>query len=227
MRVVVLQHESIEGPGAWLETLLDRGASVECVLVPSAGVPSHAGQADLVISMGGSMSVNDPRPWIATEVALLAQRMRDDAPVLGVCLGSQLLARAAGGQVGPGPVFEIGFHEVELTESGTADPVLRGLPRRLSVLQWHGEYFHDVPDAVPLARSSRYPMQAFRLGRAYGLLFHLEATLDSIAAMCEKFPADLRRGRLEEAALLDEARRRRGELRRHARIFLDALLALC
>ena len=226
MRVVVLQHESIEGPGAWMEALLERGATVECVLVPSAGVPWHAAEAELVISMGGSMSVNDPLPWIAAEVALLAERIRADAPVLGVCLGSQLIAKAAGGVVDPGPVFEIGFHDVELTDAGGADPVLRRLPARFSVLQWHGEYFHDVPGAVALARSSRYPMQAFRVSRAYGLLFHLEATLHSVAAMCERFPGDLRCGGLEAEPLVDEARRRLGELQRHARVLLDALVTL-
>src|SRR5262249_31128553 len=92
MRVVVLQHESIEGPGVWAETILEHGASVECVLVPKRGVPEDAERADLVISMGGSMSVNDRLPWIATEIALLAKRISSGAPLLGVCLGSQLIA---------------------------------------------------------------------------------------------------------------------------------------
>jgi GMP synthase-like glutamine amidotransferase len=226
MRVVVLQHEAIEGPGAWMEALLERGASVECVLVPSAGVPPHAVGADLLISMGGSMSVNDPLPWIAAEVALLAARIRSEAPVLGVCLGSQLIAKAAGGVVEVGPVFEIGFHEVELTDAGRGDPVLRRLPPRFSVLQWHGEYVHDIPGAVALARSSRYAMQAFRVSRAYGLLFHLEVTAHSLGAMCEEFPGDLRRGGLEAEALVDQARARFGELQGHARVLLDGLLAL-
>jgi len=224
LHVVVLQHESIEGPGVWMDALLGRGASVECVLVPKTGVPRQAQTADLVISMGGSMSVNDPLPWIVPEVALLRERIGARAPVLGVCLGSQLIAKAAGGVVEPGPVFEIGFHEVELTDAGRADPVLGVLPPRLSVLQWHGEHFHDVPGATALACSPRYPMQAFRVGNAYGLLFHLEATLHSVAAMCEAFPEDLRRGSLTVTALLDEARARLREVQRHALALLDALL---
>jgi GMP synthase-like glutamine amidotransferase len=226
MRVVVLQHESIEGPGVWMEALLDRGASVECVLVPRTGVPAHAGAADLVISMGGSMSVNDPLPWIAAEAALLAERIRTGAPVLGVCLGSQLIAKAGGGVVEPGPVFEIGFHEVELTDAGRVDPVMRALPPRLSVLQWHGEYFRDIPGATAFARSSRYPMQAFRVANAYGLLFHLEATLHSVAAMCDAFPQDLRRGPLTAESLLDDARRRLAGVQCHAQAVLDGLLAI-
>jgi GMP synthase (glutamine-hydrolysing) len=226
MRVVVLQHESIEGPGVWTEALLDRGARVECVLVPKTGVPRDAAAADLLISMGGSMSVNDPLPWIAAEVGVLAQRIRSGAPALGVCLGSQLIAKAAGGIVAPGPVFEIGFHEVELTDAGHVDPVLKALPRRLSVLQWHGEYFHDIPGATTLVRSSQYPLQAFRVARAYGLLFHLEATQHSVAAMCDAFPEDLRRGPLTAQTLVDDARRRLREVQRHALALLDGLLTV-
>jgi GMP synthase (glutamine-hydrolysing) len=226
MRVVVLQHESIEGPGVWMDALLDRGASVECVPVSKTGVPAHAASADLVISMGGSMSVNDPLPWIGAEVALLAERIRAGAPVLGVCLGSQLIAKAAGGVVEPGPIFEIGFREVELTDAGRADPVMRVLPPRLSVLQWHGEYFHDIPGATALAGSSRYPVQAFRVANAYGLLFHLEATLHSVAAMCDAFPDDLRRGPLTAESLLEDARRRLAGIQRHAQAVLGGLLAI-
>ncbi len=225
MQVVVLQHESIEGAGVWMETLLEGGATVECALVPEVGVPSRARSADLVISMGGSMSVNDDLPWIPVELACLSERIARGASLLGVCLGSQLIAKAAGGVVEPGPVFEIGFHTAELTPEGGSDPAMRILPSAFSVLQWHGEVFRDVPAAVPLARSAVYPLQAFRVHRAYGLLFHLEATLHSVAAMSAAFPGDLGRGGLDAGALLDEARRRLPEIHEHARSFLRALVA--
>jgi GMP synthase-like glutamine amidotransferase len=225
MHVAVLQHEAIEGPGVWAEALLERGATLECVLVPRTGVPPAADGADLVISMGGPMSVNDDLPWIAEELALLERRMRRSAPLLGVCLGSQLIARAAGGRVEPGAVFEIGFQAVELTEEGRSDPVFGVLPQRLEVLQWHGEVFRDVPGATPLARSTHVPVQAFRVGRAIGLLFHLEATLHSIAEMSRAFPADLRRGGLDASVLLDRARAALPGIHDHARAFLAALLA--
>jgi GMP synthase-like glutamine amidotransferase len=225
MHVVVLQHEAVEGPGVWGEALLERGATLECVLVPRAGVPAAADGADLVISMGGSMSVNDPLPWIAEEVALLERRMRRSAPLLGVCLGSQLIAKAAGGRVEPGAVFEIGFHDVELTAEGRSDRVFGALPRRFSALQWHGEIFGDVPGATPLARSANVAVQGFRVERAYGVLFHLEATLHSVAEMSKAFPADLRRGRLEASVLLDRACEALPVIHEHARAFLTALLA--
>jgi len=93
----------MEGPGVWAEALLEAGASVECVWVPRRGLPRSAVGADLVISMGGSMSVNDPLPWIGDELVILRERIDAGAPTLGVCLGSQLIARAAGGVVEPGP----------------------------------------------------------------------------------------------------------------------------
>ncbi len=192
--------------------------------MPKVGVPAGAQDADLLISMGGSMSVNDPLPWIAEEIELLERRIYSGRRLVGVCLGSQLIAKAAGGRVEPGRAFEIGFHTVELTEEGRADPVSSVLPPRLSVLQWHGEIFRDVPDAIPLARSTTYPVQAFRVGRAYGLLFHLEATLHSIAAMAHAFPDDLKRGGLSPAALLESAQRDLPVIHEHARRFLAEVL---
>ena len=116
------------------------------------------------------MSVNDPLPWIAAEVGPRATDPFGRSRARGV---SRFAAHRQGGRrrrrTGPG--VRDRFHEVELTDAGHADPVLQALPRRLSVLQWHGEYFHDIPEQ-PLARSSRYPMQAFRVANAYGLLFH-------------------------------------------------------
>ena len=225
-RVVVLQHESIEGPGVWSETLLEHGAVIETSLVPVTGVPVSAAAADLVISMGGAMSVNDALPWIEDEVGLLRARIRAHRTTLGVCLGSQLIAKAAGGRVVAGPTFEIGFHEIELTDAGCADPVTSGLPRRTTVLQWHGEVVRDVPGATPLARSVAEPMQAFRVAESYGFVFHLEATLHSVDAMARAFPNDLARGALDGSMLVDQARRRLPAIHELARTVLRALLAL-
>ncbi len=225
MNVVVLQHEPMESAGIWADALLDEGARLEVALVPKAGIPNGAADADLLISMGGSMSVNDPLPWIAAEVALLRDRIRGEKPTVGVCLGSQLIAKAAGGTVEPGPVFEIGFHELELTSEGHADPVTATLPRVFRALQWHGEYFRSVPDAVPLVSSDHYPVQAFRVRRAYGFLFHLEATLHSIAEMARAFPGDLERGGLVPPVLLDQARLELPRIHEHAKRLLRSLIA--
>ena len=149
MRVVVLQHESIEGPGVWMEALLEHAASASNACWcrrPAFHVTRGRRSADLdgrFDERQRSAPVDCKPKWGSSRNESVRA-----LPVLGVCLGSQLIAKSAGGFVEPGPVFEIGFHEVELTDAGHADPVLRALPPRLSVLQWHGEYFHDVPGAT-------------------------------------------------------------------------------
>lgn len=134
---------------------------------------------DAVLVFGGAMHADedDDHPWLPGETAWLAQLLARRTPVLGVCLGVQLLARAAGARVGrmpDGP--EIGWHGVELTEAGVADPVVGALPRTFEAFQWH-HYTYGVPaGAVELARSPACT-QAFRLGDAcWGVQFHPEVS---------------------------------------------------
>jgi GMP synthase (glutamine-hydrolysing) len=178
-RAVCLQHVPFEGP-AYFETLLAaRGFAVEKHLVPETGVPSDGG--DLLLVMGGPMSVNDPDPWIAAETAFIEKQVRAGRPYLGICLGSQFLAKAMGGRVYKGPAQEIGMVPVTLTPEGKADPAFDNWPHPMPVFEWHGEGIELPPGATRLAFSDLYPVQAFRWGeRAYGLLFHLE--MDPVAA---------------------------------------------
>ena len=113
-------------------------------------------------------------------------------PTLGVCLGAQLLALAAGGSVYPGADGpEIGWSYVELSSGRADDALLAGLPERVPVLHWHGDTFDPPPDAEHLAHSDRYPNQAFRLGPvAWGLQFHLEVTLAAVEGFLREFTAD-------------------------------------
>ena len=133
---------------------------------------------DAVLVFGGSMHADQElrHPWLRKEASWLEQLLHRRTPVLGICLGVQLLARAAGGWVGPLPEPEIGWHDVELTDEGADDPVLGPLPARFEALQWH-HYTYGVPaGAVELARSAACT-QAFRLGYAcWGVQFHPEVT---------------------------------------------------
>jgi GMP synthase-like glutamine amidotransferase len=133
---------------------------------------------DAYLVFGGAMHPDqeDRHAWIPEEIAWLEGLLADRRPVLGVCLGSELLAQAAGAWVGRLPVPEIGWGEVELTEAGTADPVFSALPSRFEGLLWH-HYAHDLPEgAVALAHSAA-SLQAFRLGeRCWGVQFHPEVT---------------------------------------------------
>jgi GMP synthase-like glutamine amidotransferase len=190
VRAVCLKHVPFEGPGAFATALTDRGVGLEHYVVPQDGLPKDPG--DLLIVMGGPMSVNDPDGWIAEETAFIRSALLAGTPVIGVCLGSQFMAKALGATVRPGRALEIGMTPVRLTPEAASDPVFNALPASFDVFEWHGEVF-DLPNGcLPLAGSAVAPLQAFRYGdRAYGLLFHLEMDANGIDALCRECGPDL------------------------------------
>ena len=190
---ICLQHVPFEGPGLFAAALKDLGFELTSFLTPEQGLPPDPG--DFLLVMGGPMSVNDELPWIGPELEFIRDAVERDIPYLGICLGSQLLARAFGGSVYPGPRTEIGLTPIHKTEQGQADPVLATLPDTASVFEWHGEGIHAPPGAAVLCSSDDFPVQAFRLReRAYGLLFHLEVTMDGVETLCRECPEDVVRG---------------------------------
>ncbi|MEK6632694.1 MAG: type 1 glutamine amidotransferase [Nitrospirota bacterium] len=164
-------------------------------LVPQVGLPKDAG--DLLIVMGGPMSVNDSDPWIAEETAFIRSVLLSGTPVIGVCLGSQFMAKALGATVRPGKALEIGMTPVRLTAEAKQDPVFATRPDSFEVFEWHGEIFDLPQGCVPLAGSTIAPLQAFRYGaKAYGLLFHLEMEQAGIDALCRECASDLTKAQL-------------------------------
>lgn len=184
MNILVIMHIASEGPGRLGDFFSARGDYMQSVRLHDGGVlPKDTAGIDLVISLGGPMNVYEDglHPFLALEVSFLREAMGAGTPLLGICLGAQLIARAAGARVYPAAVKETGWMEVRLTDEGRRDPLFAGLPAALPVLQWHGDTF-DVPDGgVLLAAGKACPHQAFRVGRAWGLQFHLEARRDMIA----------------------------------------------
>ncbi|NGZ98908.1 MAG: hypothetical protein CV089_22840 [Nitrospira sp. WS110] len=195
MRAVCLQHVPFEGPGAFRAVLAERRVVLEQYLVPQDGLPKDAG--DLLIVMGGPMSVNDSDKWITEETEFIRSALLTGKPVIGVCLGSQLMAKALGAMVRPGTALEIGMTPVCLTGEGKRDPVFGAGPDTFQVFEWHGEIFDLPEECVALAGSEIAPLQAFRYGnRAYGLLFHLEMEEDGIDSLCRECAPDLMKARL-------------------------------
>jgi GMP synthase-like glutamine amidotransferase len=122
----------------------------------------------------------DQHPWLRDEDGLMKELLAERVPVFGVCLGSQLIAKAAGAKVGPAPQEEIGWHEVETSAEAAEDPLFTGLPERFRAFQWHSYAFELPPGAVPLARSP-VCLQAYRLGDfAWGIQFHAEVTQEIV-----------------------------------------------
>jgi len=203
MRAVCLQHVSFEGPGVFAGLLEKRGYRVECRVVPEVGLPGDPG--DFLLVMGGPMSANDPDPWIRGELAFIRKAVEGGVPYVGICLGSQLLAKALGAKVYPGRNLEIGMTPIHLMPEGRKDPVFGRLPESFEVFEWHGEVFDLPPGAVPLA-ANEVGIQAFRYSRrAYGLLFHPELPRVGIEALCRECPADLAHAGFETASVVAHA----------------------
>lgn len=195
MVVHVLQHVSFEGPGRIEEWAFRRGIKLKIIHMYHGDSVPAAKDVQFLIVMGGPMSVHDVDlyPWLQAEKALLRHLLtKTRTPVLGICLGAQMLAEALGQRVYPADVYELGWHEVQLTPEAAQDRVQ--WPSRLTPLHWHGETFDLPPAATLLASTPHVRNQAFRWQeRALGLQFHLEATPQSALAMSTECPGDLER----------------------------------
>lgn len=187
-RVGILQHFWCEHADVLDAALVDLGHATRLVKLWDGEPVPAAGDFDAWLVMGGPMNVDetDRHAYLLPERELLAHLIRRDRPVIGVCLGAQLLARAAGARVYPKRPREIGLFDIELTEHAAADPLFSVLANPQEVFQWHGDTFDLPPGAVHLARSKRFEHQAFRLGRRiYALQFHLECTLPTVRNIVE------------------------------------------
>jgi GMP synthase (glutamine-hydrolysing) len=185
LRIAVLQHVDCEPPGAY-GPILEKHAAVESCRLGHDSLPELT-EFDGIVAMGGPMGVYETTayPWIADEVEGIRAALEAGVAVWGVCLGAQLLAAAAGADVYLGGQPEVGVSTVALTDGATADPVFANLAGALTVLHWHGDTFQLPDGAVLLAASGLYERQAFRLGRSYGIQFHLETPWDLAKAWLE------------------------------------------
>jgi len=180
VRALVLQHIACEPPGVFEDVLRERGVELHRVELDE-GEPLPDWRAfDAIVAMGGPMSVNDEEalPWLADEKRAIGEAVREGRPYWGVCLGVQLLAASLGARVYAGHEPEVGLLPVELTDEGRSDPIFGDVGADLVTLQWHGDTFDLPAGAVRLASSPAYANQAFRVGRAYGVQFHLEVSAE-------------------------------------------------
>jgi len=187
VRVLNVVHQDSAGPGVFAEVTAERGDTVD-VWEPPRQDPPAVGDHDAVFVFGGAMHVDqgDEHPWLAGVNSWLEELVDRRVPVLGLCLGSQLLAQAAGAAPHPCEEGEVGWHQVELCPDAAGDPLLGSLPDRFEAFEWHEYEFPRPPGAVPLARSDRC-LQAFRLdGPAWGLQFHAEVVRGSIDRWLDK-----------------------------------------
>ncbi len=180
-KVLVVQNEAIDPVMLVGEWLTEVGIEMEVIRVfDGESIPMEIpSDVSGLIVLGGTMSANDDDKfsWLGDERKLIADAVTSDTPMVGICLGGQMLATAVGGTVGQAPIGEIGLHSFSVDESAASDPVLASLAgRTVRATQWHQDYVVDLPDeAVVLAGNDVCPVQIFRLGeKVYGFQFHPE-----------------------------------------------------
>lgn len=192
MAVLIIKNIITEGPGTIEVFLKEEDIPFSIVELDSGETPPHLEKFDTLVVMGGPMGIYemDKYPHIMIASRTIREAINRDMKVLGICLGSQMIAHCLGAEVYPGPEKEIGWYHIELTGEGLKDTLMRRLAihprvgdfwRKFKVFHWHGDTFNVPPGAVLLASSQLYKNQAFRYGdKIYGFQFHIEITKDML-----------------------------------------------
>lgn len=189
--VAIFRHIAGEGPG-YLATFLDRHSIPWQIIRIDAGeaVPANPQDFSGLVFMGGPMSVNDSLPWVTEELSLIRAAVAQDIPVLGHCLGGQLMAKALGAKVTKNPQKEIGWGGVSVLDNPVARKWFDDLREFIS-FHWHGESFSLPDGATRILESSYCAQQAFALGPHLGMQCHVEMTQTMIGKWCESGAAEI------------------------------------
>ena len=218
-KALILQHTTEERGGLFEEVLLELGWGVEVLpLFAGADLPASLNGFGLTLVMGGPMSANQEKdhPFLKKEIPFLRKALKMEEPVLGICLGAQLMAKALGARVYPGPHKEIGWYWLDQTPAARDDPLFSLLDPYFLVFQWHGETFDLPPGADCLAGNPAYPHQAFRWGQvAYGFQFHLEITQPMLETWLTSWGEEIEKARPQPNTAQD--------ILRDAAIYLERL----
>lgn len=193
--VRIFRHVGCEGPG-YLGTFLDRHTvpyEVVCI-DESVPVPQDLDDISGLVFMGGAMNVTDPLPWIQEEQVLIRKAIGNNVPLMGICLGGQLMSAALGGTVTHGPGMEIGWHGVHADSDNKDHPWLQSLPDDFTPFHWHADTFSIPAGAIPLLHSQCRPNEAFVINNSLALQFHLEMTSDMVKEWVSLYPGDLGQG---------------------------------
>lgn len=181
-------HVPFEGPGVMADWILKKGHHLEYTRFYEGESLPEASEVDLLIIMGGPMNVFDyhMHSWMQEEIDWVREFIHSGKPVLGICLGAQILAAALGEEVYPGPEKEIGWHNLQFLPSLGEFRIFKDLPAARKAFHWHGDTFNIPKGAVRIARSQLFPNQGFIFERrVLALQFHLEMTPDAVRGMVE------------------------------------------
>ncbi len=186
---LIIQNTRIEGIGTLGDLLKADGFSTKTILAKNEKIPET--RYDGIIVLGAPESANDDLPYLKQEMGLICDSVKKDIPVLGICLGSQLIAKAFDARVYSGPRKEIGFYDDIEFDNVSQSKLFRGIKSPSSVFHWHGDTFDLPKNAVRLAHSRDYQNQAIKIGSAVGIQFHLEVDESTIKLWLEKSKDEL------------------------------------
>ncbi len=211
MSILILQHSDSANAGRLAAMLRDFGHRLRIINAHRGeALPPDLDDVDGIVTCGGEPSANDDSlPWLAREMELLREAHRREIPIVGLCLGCQILARALGGEIGKLEAgIELGWHPVQLTHAGTNDPVHAGVGWTNTMFHWHREQVIKLPPgATALTKSARTPVQAWSLGLwTYAFQYHSEVTPQDIARWIEEEPDALIEAGVSADDLLDKTR---------------------
>ena len=187
-KIIIFRYEKTGGPG-YFGQFLDRN-SIEYQIVKvdqNEPVPDSIDGAAAFVFMGGGMSANDGLNWIAPTLKLIQQAQRGDIPMLGHCLGGQLLSKALGGTVSKNSVQEIGWFPIEVSKNNSTSNWCRELPSQINVFHWHNETFSIPEGAEHLFKGAMCSNQGFQLGKTLALQFHLEVLPEMVTEWVDRF----------------------------------------
>lgn len=218
--IIVIKHIAIEGPGSIEKFFRNTAWDLEIIdLGDGQALPTSLEKVNAVISLGGPMNAYEEEkyPFLKNEDAFLKIALQEEVPILGICLGAQLVAKACGAKVKKAAEPEIGWQEVTLTRQGTEDILLRGVAHAINVFEWHEDTFAVPEGGVLLATSGSCVNQACRFGaNAYGLQFHIEVTPEMVASWIQAYAQEGRVDLSEAAGIMVETYRRKEEFERQA-----------
>ena len=208
-QVLIFRHLECEGPG-YLSDYLDQAGIAWRLVRVDANEPVPAKLSTDVaglVFMGGPMSVNDPLPWIEPELNLVRAATDSGLPVLGHCLGGQIISKALGARVSPMGFREIGWHSVERCDDAAPSPWLGQLPEHFTAFHWHGEHFTLPDGAHHLLRSAACENQAYALGTTLALQCHVEMMPALVREWCRLYAneLDMPTGSIQDAEAMTAA----------------------
>ena len=190
--IAIFRHLECEGPGYFADFLSKHDIEHTLIRIDqSAPIPGSISSFSALVFMGGPMSVNDDLPWISQELSLIQKAAQEKMPVLGHCLGGQLICKALGGEITANPVKEIGWHDVQKLDNSVANDWLADLPQEFEAFHWHGETFSIPKGASPILKSEFCDHQAFAMDNILALQCHVEMSGEMVTEWTAEYANEL------------------------------------